>query len=220
LNQPKQELFIHHWDMSAGIGQKYLLTNAFHRVGATNLTNSMVPFAQASASSTTIDAEAGISTDTPADDDSDTYTGNRSDEIFPIYQHMFHICDSYNKTLHEYKYCHKSGGLHKNGEDGLCHKFIMACIIQNTLAAYKNLHKLNILPTTDAEKPLHTTSTSNSNGYQQNPSVSFGTPSHEATSSNTGSNNSARERRKNVTFQDLCLQLSDELFLYAVNLTD
>ncbi len=133
---------------------------------------------------------------------------------------MFHICDSYNKTLHEYKYCHKSGGLHKNGEDGLCHKFIMACVIQNTLAAYKNLHKLNILPTTDAEKSLHTTVTSNSSAYQQHPSVSFSAPSNNnTTSSSTESNINARERRKNVTFQELCLQLSDELFLYAVNLT-
>ena len=92
------ELFVHHWDLDAVIGKKYVLTNALKLVAPKRGSDSIVPG-------------------------------------YDHYGQAFNACDRFNRKLHDKKYPHKTGGRNTAGEAGHIHKFIMACIVQNTLAA-------------------------------------------------------------------------------------
>jgi hypothetical protein len=62
-------------------------------------------------------------------------------KLIPGYDHykvMFNACDRYNRNFHDKKFCHKTGGKGTPGDFGHCHKFIMACILQNTFAVHLN----------------------------------------------------------------------------------
>lgn len=100
------------------------------------------------------------------------YTYIPQQDLFNVYKDIFQTCDLYNQQIHAYKYCHKSGGCHKSGEDGICHKFLMACVLQNTIVAYRSVREKE----------------------------------------------STEIQSNQESFQELCLQLSDELFLRAMEM--
>lgn len=53
--------------------------------------------------------------------------------VYPYYKITFSLCDRFNRGLHDKKFCHRTGGGGRYGENGHIHKFFMACIIKNTL---------------------------------------------------------------------------------------
>lgn len=58
--------------------------------------------------------------------------------VYDQYKNLFNACDKFNRNLHERKYCHRTGGNTRTGDNGQTFKFIMACILQNTFNAYKS----------------------------------------------------------------------------------
>lgn len=63
-------------------------------------------------------------------------------DIVPVYDQykgMYNACDVFNRGLHQRKFCHRTGGRSRRGENGHTFKFLMACILQNAFNAYKSM---------------------------------------------------------------------------------
>lgn len=103
FNPQTNEIFVHHWDLNADVGKKYVLSNAMNRVPATRSNADIVP-------------------------------------AYDQYKGLFNACDKFNRKFHDRKFCHRSGGGTRMGQNGHTWKFLMACILQNTFSAYKSTH--------------------------------------------------------------------------------
>jgi hypothetical protein len=86
---------------------------------------------------------------------------------YDYYKLMFNSCDIFNRALHDRKFPFRSGGRGVSGENGHCHKFIMACLLQNVI----NLHRSTL-----------------------------------------------REDEPKRSFKSMCVELSDDLVMYAMSL--
>jgi hypothetical protein len=61
---------------------------------------------------------------------------------------LINKCDQFNGNLHDRKYPHRCGVSTEMGEAGHIHKFIMACLIQNTIGIFSSIsenQQLNLL---------------------------------------------------------------------------
>ena len=62
---------------------------------------------------------------------------------YSYYKSMFEICDHFNRALHDRTWAHKRGGRNLSGDIGTHHDFLMGCIVQNTLTAYRVINNLH-----------------------------------------------------------------------------
>jgi hypothetical protein len=60
--------------------------------------------------------------------------------VYSEYNHLYNLCDRFNRNLHERTWPHKTGGNGSMGEDGHYHNFALSSILQNIFNLYFDIN--------------------------------------------------------------------------------